>query len=229
MEVFNFFFQQSPKITKILTLSSILISLLTWFEIVSPLSLYLNYSLIFKKCQIWRIFTNFFYFGDFSLSLLFHMLIFFRNSKLLEKKIFKGSAPDYLYFILFCMVFLLIFNPFARIIFLSESLSFAMTYYWGRKSKTTNVEFMGVFTFRAPYLPWFYLVISFLLESDFKNDFYGLIIGHLYFYLKEILPRLKSVNNIKILETPKFFKKLCDKLDINNEFIVDVEDADLLF
>ena len=229
MEVFNFFFQQSPKITKILTLSSISISLLTWFEIVSPLSLYLNYSLIFKKCQIWRIFTNFFYFGDFSLSLLFHMLIFFRNSKLLEKKIFKGSAPDYLYFILFCMVFLLIFNPFARIIFLSESLSFAMTYYWGRKSKTTNVEFMGVFTFRAPYLPWFYLVISFLLESDFKNDFYGLIIGHLYFYLKEILPRLKSVNNIKILETPKFFKKLCDKLDINNEFIVDVEDADLLF
>ena len=229
MEVFNFFFQQSPKITKILTLSSILISLLTWFEIVSPLSLYLNYSLIFKKCQIWRIFTNFFYFGDFSLSLLFHMLIFFRNSKLLEKKIFKGSAPDYLYFILFCMVFLLIFNPFARIIFLSESLSFAMTYYWGRKSKTTNVEFMGVFTFRAPYLPCFYLVISFLLESDFKNDFYGLIIGHLYFYLKEILPRLKSVNNIKILETPKFFNKLCDKLDINNEFIVDVEDADLLF
>ena len=229
MEVFNFFFQQSPKITKILTLSSILISLLTWFEIVSPLSLYLNYSLIFKKCQIWRIFTNFFYFGDFSLSLLFHMLIFFRNSKLLEKKIFKGSAPDYLYFILFCMVFLLIFNPFARIIFLSESLSFAMTYYWGRKSKTTNVEFMGVFTFRAPYLPWFYLVISFLLESDFKNDFYGLIIGHLYFYLKEILPRLKSVNNINILETPKFFNKLCDKLDINNEFIVDVEDADLLF
>ena len=229
MEVFNFFFQQSPKITKILTLSSISISLLTWFEIVSPLSLYLNYSLIFKKCQIWRIFTNFFYFGDFSLSLLFYIFLFFRNSKLLEKKIFKGSAPDYLYFILFCMVFLLIFNPFARIIFLSESLSFAMTYYWGRKSKTTNVEFMGVFTFRAPYLPWFYLVISFLLESDFKNDFYGLIIGHLYFYLKEILPRLKSVNNIKILETPKFFNKLCDKLDINNEFIVDVEDADLLF
>ena len=88
---------------------------------------------------------------------------------------------------------------------------------------------MGVFTFRAPYLPWFYLVISFLLESDFKNDFYGLIIGHLYFYLKEILPRIKSVNNIKILETPKFFNKLCDKLDINNDFIVDVEDADLLF
>ena len=229
MGVFNFFFQQSPNITKILTLSSILISLLTWFEIVSPYELYLNYNLIFKNFQIWRIFTNFFYFGNFSLGLIFHMLIFFRNSKLLEKKVFKGSAPDYLYFIIFCMIFLLIFNFFTKIIFLSQSLSFAMTYYWGRKSKTTNVEFMGVFTFRAPYLPWFYLVISFLFESEFKNYLYGLIIGHFYFFLKEILPRIKSVNNIKILETPRYFVRLCDKLNINNELIIDVEDGDLLF
>ena len=229
MEVFNFFFQQSPIITKIITLSSIGISLLTWSEIVSPYSLYLNYNLTFKKFQIWRIFTNFFYFGNFSLSLVFHMLIYFRNSKLLEKKIFKGSAPDYLFFILFCMIFLLIFNIFAKILFLSQSLGFAMTYYWGRKSKTTVVEFMGVFSFRAPYLPFFYLIISFLLQSDFKNDLYGLFIGHIYFFLKEILPRIKSVKNIKILETPKFFVRLCDKLNINNEFIIDVEDGDLLF
>ena len=229
MEVFNFFFQQSPIIIKIITLSSIGISLLTWSEIVSPYSLYLNYNLIFKKFQIWRIFTNFFYFGNFSLSLVFHMLIYFRNSKLLEKKIFKGSAPDYLFFILFCMIFLLIFNIFAKILFLSQSLGFAMTYYWGRKSKTTVVEFMGVFSFRAPYLPFFYLFISFLLQSDFKNDLYGLFIGHIYFFLKEILPRIKSVKNIKILETPKFFVRLCDKLNINNEFIIDVEDGDLLF
>ena len=229
MEVFNFFFQQSPIITKMLTLSSIFISLLTWFEIVSPYALYLNYTLIFKNFQFWRIFTNFFYFGNFSLGLFFHMIMFCRNSKLLEKKVFKGSSPDYLYFIFFCMIFLLIFNIFTKIIFLSQSLSFAMTYYWGRKSKTTIVEFMGVFTFRAPYLPWFYLVISFLLESDFKSDLYGLLIGHLYFFLKEILPRIKVANNIKILETPKFFEKLCDKLNINNEFIIDVEDGDLLF
>jgi Derlin-2/3 len=104
-----------------------------------------------------------------------------------------------------------------------------MTYYWGRKSKTTIVDFMGIFTFRAPYLPWFYLVISFLLESDFKDDLFGLIIGHFYFYFKEVLPRLKSVNNLKILETPRFLIRLCDKLNINNELIIDIEDGDLLF
>lgn len=229
MDIFGFFFQQSPKLTKILTLSSIAISLLTWFEVVTPLGLYLNYNLIFKRFQIWRIFSNFFYFGDFSLSFIFHMLIFFRNSKLLEKKVFRGNAPDYLYFILFCMLFLLLFSSFTNVLFLSQSLSFAMTYYWGRKSKTTNVEFMGLFTFRAPYLPYFYLAISLLLGDDFKNDAYGLIVGHLYFYFKEIIPRISDIKGLQLLQTPNFFRKICDKLELNNDFIVDADDGELLF
>ena len=229
MEVFNFLFNEAPKITKILIISSFSISILVWTGLITTLDIYLNFGLIINNFQIWRILTTFLYFGEFNLSLILHMYIFFRDSKILEKKIFHGSSADYLYFILFCMIFLLFLSPFTKSIFLSSSLNFAMMYYWGRKSKTTNVEFMGVFTFRAPYLPWFYLVISFLLESDFKNDLYGLIIGHFYFFLKEILPRIKSVNNIKILETPRFFVRLCDKLNINNELIIDVEDGDLLF
>ena len=229
MEVFNLLFNQAPKITKILIISSFATSILVWTGLITTLDIYLNYTLIIKRFQIWRILTSFFYFGELSLSLVFSMVVFFRDSKDLEKKIFHGNCADYLYFLFFCMIFLLFLSIFTKPVFLSSSLNFAMMYYWGRKSKTTNVEFMGVFTFRAPYLPWFYLVISFLLESDFKNDLYGLLIGHLYFYLKEILPRMKSINNIKILETPKFFVRLCDKLNINNEFIIDVEDGDLLF
>ena len=229
MEVFNFFFQQSPKITKILTLSSIFISLLTWFEIVSPYSLYINYNLVFKRFQLWRILTNFFYFGNSSMNLILHMLMFFRNSKLLEKKVFKGIAPDYLYFILFTMICLLIINYFIKEIFLSGSLSFAMTYYWGRKSKNTNIEFMGMFNFRAPYMPWMYLIFSFLLNSDIKDDLLGLIVGHVYYFLKEIIPRIKTINNPKLLETPGIIFTLCDNLNLNNDFIVNVEEGEFLF
>lgn len=87
MDVLNFFFQDSPKITKILTIACILISLLTWFNVLSPLDLYFNSDLIFRKFQFWRIFTNIFYFGDFSLSLIFHLILlyvtnFFNNLKL---------------------------------------------------------------------------------------------------------------------------------------------------
>jgi Derlin-2/3 len=71
MDIFNFFFQDSPKITTFLTLTCLSISVLCWFEILSPLYLYLNFELIFKKYQIWRLFTSFFYYGDIGLSFFF--------------------------------------------------------------------------------------------------------------------------------------------------------------
>lgn len=52
MEVFDIFFSDSPKITKFLTISILITSLMTWFEIVSPLNLYINYEIIFKKHQV---------------------------------------------------------------------------------------------------------------------------------------------------------------------------------
>jgi Derlin-2/3 len=75
MDVFNFIFSESPKITKILTISCMIISLMTWFEIITPLYIYFNWELIFRKYQIWRIFTNFFYFGNFGFSLIFHLML----------------------------------------------------------------------------------------------------------------------------------------------------------
>ena len=228
MEVFNFLFNESPKITKILVLSSFGISILVWSGLINTFDIYLNFYLIFHKYEIWRIVTTFLYFGEFNLNLILHMFIFFRDSKILERKIFQGNSADYLYFILFCMIFLLILSPITKTLFLSTSLNFAMMYYWGRKSKMTNVEFMGVFTFRAPYLSIFYLMISFLLGYEYKELIIGIIVGHVYFFLKEILPRIKGVKGIKLLETPKIVQKMCDVLQLNNDFIIEIEDQNVM-
>ena len=228
MEVFNFLFNESPKITKILVLSSFGISVLVWSGLINTLDIYLNFYLIFHKYEIWRILTTFLYFGEFNLNLILHMFIFFRDSKILERKIFQGNSADYLYFILFCMIFLLLLSPITKTLFLSTSLNFAMMYYWGRKSKMTNVEFMGVFTFRAPYLSIFHLMISFLLGYEYKELIIGIIVGHVYFFLKEILPRIKGVKGIKLLETPKIVQKMCDVLQLNNDFIIEIEDQNVM-
>ena len=229
MEVFNLLFNQAPKITKILIISSVAISVLVWSGLVTTLDIYLNYTLIIKRFQIWRLLTTFLYFGELSLSFVFNMVVFFRDSKDLEKKIFHGSCADYLYFLFICMFFLLFLSIFTKSVFLSSSLNFAMMYYWGRKSKTTNVEFMGVFTFRAPYLSIFYLLISFLLGYDYKELIFGIFVGHVYFFGKDILPRIKGVKGIKLLETPKFIQKFCDIFQLNNDYIIEIEDANLMF
>jgi len=104
-----------------------------------------------------------------------------------------------------------------------------MMYYWGRKSKTTNVEFMGVFTFRAPYLSIFYLLISFLLGYEYRELIFGIIVGHVYFFGKEILPRIKGVKGVKLLETPSFVQKFCDVLKLNNDYIIEIEEPNLMF
>ena len=228
MEVFNFLFNESPKITKILVLSSFSLSILVWSGLINTLDIYLNFYLIIHKLEVWRILTTFLYFGEFNLNLILHMFIFFRDSKILEKKIFQGNSADYLYFILFCMIFLLLLSPITKSLFLSTSLNFAMMYYWGRKSKMTNVEFMGVFTFRAPYLSIFYLMISFLLGYEYKELIIGIIVGHVYYFLKEIFPRIKGVKGIKLLETPKIVQKMCDVLQLNNDFIIELEDQNVM-
>jgi Derlin-2/3 len=230
MEVmFDFFISDSPKITKLITLFCASISILTWLNIVSPLYLYINYELIFKKFEIWRIFTSFFFFGKLSTSSLFHIIIFFRNSKLLEKTVFKGNSADYLYFLLFSMSFIFIFSSFFNIIFLSQSLNFALTYYWGRKCKNTMVLVMGILNFRAAFLPIFYLIFNVIVENEYKNSIIGLLAGHIFFYLKDIFPRIKRGKKMQLLKTPNSIKKFCEVCKLNNDFIFDVDEADLLF
>ena len=87
---------------------------------------------------------------------------------------------------------------------MSNSLSFAMIYYWGRKSKNTIVNIAGLFNIRAPYLPWFYLMLSILLDVDYKQDILGMFVGHFYFYFKDILPRIKKSGGFDLLKTPDF-------------------------
>ena len=66
----------------------------------------------------------------------------------------------------------------------------------------------------------FYLWISLI---------FGIIVGHVYFFGKEILPRIKGVKGVKLLETPKFIQKICDILKLNNDFIIEMNDDNLMF
>jgi hypothetical protein len=44
--------------------------------------------------------------------------------------------------------------------FLGSSLAFMMVYVWGRRNQHVRMSFLGLFQFRAPYLPWVLLAFS---------------------------------------------------------------------
>jgi len=54
-------------------------------ELVSPFSLYFNAQLVVYKFQVWRLLTNFFFFGALGLDFLFHMFFLVRYCRLLEE------------------------------------------------------------------------------------------------------------------------------------------------
>lgn len=52
-----------------------------------------------------------------------------------------------------------------------------MVYVWSRRNKYVNMNFMGLFNFTAPYLPWVLLVFSVMLGHSPKVDLMGLLVG----------------------------------------------------
>lgn len=47
-------------------------------DIISPLSLYFNYDLVFRHGQFWRLITPYLFFGVFSVDFVFHMYFLVR-------------------------------------------------------------------------------------------------------------------------------------------------------
>ncbi|CAA3009347.1 derlin- [Olea europaea subsp. europaea] len=130
-------YKQMPIITRTYLTAAIVTTIGCSLEIISPYDLYLNPVLVVKHYQVWRIVTNFLYFRKMDLDFLFHMFFLARYCKLLEENSFRGRTADFFYMILFGASVLTgtvliggmipyISESFARIIFLSNSLTFMM-------------------------------------------------------------------------------------------------------
>jgi len=208
-----------PLITKCYFTACVLTTLAVHLQIITVLNLYLNFKLIFDKGEIWRFFCNFFYFVSFGLSFIFHMFFHVRQSSLLEESSFRNKPGDFMYLHLFGG-FMLLFVEwflwysslfFSPPMFLGPSLSFFIVYVWARRNPLMRMSFLGLFTFNAPYLPWVILGFESLLGHSVNLfDVLGILIGHLYYFLKDVYPK---ISGRELLETPRIFKYLLEQGD----------------
>ena len=88
------------------------------------------------------------------------------------------------------------------------------------------MNFFGLLTFNAPYLPWVLLGFSLLLGNSVSVDLLGdisvktdqirhtklitvgMAVGHCYYFLEDIFPN--QPGGWKMLKTPHFLQVLCD-------------------
>ncbi|KVH96907.1 Derlin [Cynara cardunculus var. scolymus] len=231
-QVVEEWYKQMPVITRSYLTAAVLTTVGCSLEIISPYNLYLNPRLVIKQYQIWRLITNFLYFrkmGKHSTHAwgrtadFFYMLLF--GATILTGIVLVGGMIPY------------VSESFAKIIFLSNSLTFMMVYVWSKRNPFIHMSFLGLFTFTAAYLPWvssscqyFTNITCFvgllcscwckcLGRSTCKS--LGMVAGHAYYFLEDVYPRMSGRRPLK---TPSFIKSL-----FGTEPVVVARPGDVIF
>ncbi|XP_014652812.1 PREDICTED: derlin-3-like [Ceratotherium simum simum] len=177
-------------------------------ELLSPFQLYFNPHLVLRKFQVWRLVTNFLFFGPLGFSFFFHMLFVFRYCRMLEEGSFRGRKADFVFTFLFRGVLMTQLGLLGSLFFLGQALTAMLVYVWSRRSPRVRVSFFGLLTFQAPFLFWALVGFSLLLSNSILVDLLGIAVGHISYFLEDVFPN--QPGGKRLLLTPRFLKLLLD-------------------
>lgn len=197
-----------PPVTRAYVGAAVACTALCTLDLVSPYSLYMSWASVVGGGQIWRLLTTFVFFGSkFSIDFIFHMFFLVRYCGSLESSSYRGRRADFATMILFGAILMLVLGPALRLTFLGSSLTFMMVYVWSRRNHMAQMNFLGLFQFTAPYLPWVLLTFSMVLGGNGLVDILGIIVGHVYYFLNDVFPGMTHPP-IRLLKTPRFLRLL---------------------
>ncbi|XP_045391048.1 derlin-3 isoform X5 [Lemur catta] len=195
-------FLQVPAVTRTYTAACVLTTAAVQLELLSPFQLYFNPHLVFRKFQVWRLVTNFLFFGPLGFSFFFNMLFVFHYCRMLEEGSFRGRTADFVFMFLFGGVLMTLLGLLGSLFFLGQALTAMLVYVWSRRSPLVRVNFFGLLTFQAPFLPWALMGFSLLLGNSILVDLLGIAVGHTYYFLEDVFP--KQPGGKRLLLTPGF-------------------------
>lgn len=85
---------------------------------------------------------------------------------------------------------------------LMDPMILSVLYVWCQLNKDTIVNFWFGTQFKAMYLPWVLLAFNMILSNGGMFSVVGIVVGHLYFFLKFKYPQ--ELGGPAYLETPGF-------------------------
>eukprot|EP00922_Rhytidocystis_sp_ex-Travisia-forbesii_P004722 GHVS01006943.1.p1 GENE.GHVS01006943.1~~GHVS01006943.1.p1 ORF type:complete len:212 (+),score=7.73 GHVS01006943.1:370-1005(+) len=198
-----------PPVTRLYLISSTILMLLCSLDVLSPFSLYLNWTLVLRDAQLWRLVTCFLFFGTFGLHFFWnaYVLIFYCSS--LEDVAFHSRSADFLWMLISTGALLLGLSYFIGTgYFFSGAMINVMTYVWGRRNPSTRMS-VFFFTVRAPYLPWVLAGMSFLVGWHLTDHLMGIIVGHIYYFFEDVYPLMPTSKGVRLFQTPKPLHWIC--------------------
>ncbi|CAJ0930322.1 unnamed protein product, partial [Ranitomeya imitator] len=152
---------------------------------------------------IWRLVTNFLYFGQLGFSLVFKMIFTYRYCKMLEETSFRGRTADFVFMFLFGGLVITAFT-------------LMLVYIWCRRNPSVQINILGILTVQAPYMPWVLLALSLLGDDSVLVDALGIAAGHIYYFLEDVFPN--QPGGKKLLVTPEILKQMFDEPHVDPNY-----------
>jgi len=207
---FQDWFNKLPKITRSYMVGIFVTTTLMSLSLVSYANLLLTYEGLFEHYKIWTLFTNYFVYGRFSFQFLFQLIFVYFGFSKLEKFFSPNRIPEFIWLIIVNMIFILVISIlFDRYQYMGTQLTFAILYIWCKKEPMERIQFMFGFVFNSAYLPWAIMAYSVITGGNVIADLIGIASGHLYIFLKDVLPA--SPYKYNFLKTPAFFERFVNK------------------
>lgn len=219
MDEFKDFYFKIPPITRYFLTSIFITAIIaTYFSSLKIIIfyIYLDYDLIFKYFQIWRLFTNVLFIGGFSTSFLFFLVMVYLNFKNMEQtSIVLRAYAVFIMMLIYILLFLNLVNIFAWKIFgfktgftLATQLLLALIYI-NSKREPQKIVTLYFFRMKNCFFPYALIVLNIVSGGGIYDNIVGIIAGNIYFVLKDVLPESKT--HLNILKTPKFLVDFCEK------------------
>ncbi|XP_042031418.1 derlin-1-like isoform X1 [Salvia splendens] len=204
------YYRSIPPVTKTYAVVCLLTTAAYHLDLYDPRSIALFYSDIFKKFQVWRFITPFFFLGPFSLPFALRLLTILVYGVQLERGPYDKRTADLAWMYIFGAMTLLVIAaiPYLWHPFTGPCVVYVLVYNWAREFPNARVNVHGLFELKGFYMPWYMLVVDLLVGNRIKQGLIGIGAGHLYYFLSVLYPI--SSGRRTLIKTPLWVHKLID-------------------
>jgi len=127
---------------------------------------------------------------------------------MLEEGSFRGRTADFVFMFIFGGAIMTVIALFVNLVFLGQAFTIMLVYIWSRRNPFVRMNFFGLLTFKAPFLPWVLFGFSLMLGNSVMVDLIGIAVGHVYYFLEDVFP--EQPGGFRILKTPGIMKAIFD-------------------
>lgn len=189
-------------ITKFCLIVSVLCTCGFSFQIVPPQYLLIDLSATLWQLQLWRPLTATLFLGKFGFPWLMAIAMLVMNLRRHEDEDFVGRKGDMVWMMVILVAVLHVLAIVMGMMIVSFAFTMAIVWVWCKRHPDAQLS-IQIFAFKAIYFPWALMGFHLLMNMSIVDDIVGIVAGHVYVLLADILPR---THDIHLIKTPAFIQ-----------------------